>query len=144
MNLTCHLTFPKKRACHASLIKTRYSRGSEFVTVSVTHRFPFFLPYRFLPRSRTLQYPFLSLTVGRAKRTETLILTVCILVFDREPYRTKMETVIRLLLRTAISTLPVLVPYGSRCVSYHKNLQRLSIHRTNFVAVPRTVPHQNW
>ena len=38
------------------------------------------------------------------KRTEPLILTVRFLVFDREPYRTKSGTVIRLLLRIANRT----------------------------------------
>ena len=57
------------------------------------------------------------------KRIEPLILTIRFLVFDREPYRTKKGTVIRLNLRTANRT----------------NLQRLSIHRTNFGAVPRAV-----
>ena len=61
------------------------------------------------------------------KRSEPLILTFRFLVFDRKAYRTKMSTVIRLNLRTANRT----------------NSQRLSIHRTNFAAVPRTDPHQN-
>jgi hypothetical protein len=60
---------------------------------------PFFVLFAvpFFPAIATDTVPFLSLTVGSAKRTEPLILTVLILVFDREPYRTKMETVIRLL-----------------------------------------------
>ena len=41
---------------------------------------------------RTVPFPF---------RTEPLIVTVRFLVFDREPYRTKVGTFIRLLLRTA-------------------------------------------
>ena len=45
-----------------------------------------------------------SLTVRNAKRTEPLILTVRFLVFDREPYRTKIGIFIRLLLRTANRT----------------------------------------
>ena len=89
-----------------------------------------------------------TVLVGSAKRTEPLIVTVRFLVFDREPYRTKMGTIIRLLLRIAnrcaIRTALKLVRYGSRCVPYQTNLQRLSIHRTNFVAVPQTVPHQFW
>ena len=124
-----------------------YNRGSEFVTATVSVPFSVFFTVPFFTASATVTVPFFRLTVRSAKRTEPLIVTVRILVFDREPYRTKMETVIRLLLRTAnrtaIRTAPVLVRYGSRCVPYHKNLQRLSIHRTNFVAVPRSVPHQN-
>jgi hypothetical protein len=61
--------------------------------MSVPHRYPFFLPYRFL-----------RITVKSAKRTEPLIVTVRFLVFDREPYRIKMKTVIHLLLRTVNRT----------------------------------------
>ena len=138
-----------------------FTRFSQLILFNNTVVRPNLAPYRvrtvpfsvfftvpFFTAIATVTVPFFSLTVGSAKRTEPLILTVRVLVFDREPYRTKMETVIRLLLRTAnrtaIRTVPVLVRYGSRCVPYHKNLQHLSIHRTNFVAVPRSVPHQNW
>ena len=38
----------------------------------------------------TVTVPFFSLTVRSVKRTEPLILTVRFLVFDREPYRTKV------------------------------------------------------
>ena len=134
--------------------KEFYNRGSEFVTVSVPYRTvsvpcPYrvrTVPYRvrtvpvtfsvFFYRTvfcaiATVTVPFFSLTVGSAKRTEPLILTVRILVFYREPYRTKMGTVIRLLLRTAnrtairtiqiynvyLYTVPILLRYGSRCGS---------------------------
>ncbi len=98
-----------------------------------------------VPRSRPLPYRFLSLTVGSAKPTEQLILTVRVLVFDREPYRTKMETIMSvpyqfccdtiravyrtlkiynvylytgpIMLRYRIRTAPKLVRYGSRCGS---------------------------
>jgi hypothetical protein len=78
------------------------------VPFSVFYTVPFFTA------SATVTVTFFRLTVGSAKRTEPLILTVRVFVFDREPYRTKMETVIRLLLRTAIRTAPKLVRYGSR------------------------------
>ena len=45
-----------------------------------------------------------SLTVRSVKLIEPSILTVRFLVFDREPYRTKRGTVIRLYLRTANRT----------------------------------------
>ena len=51
------------------------------VPYSVRVCFPFNVPYRFLPRA------FLRL------RTEPLILTFRFIVFDREPYRTKMGAV---------------------------------------------------
>ncbi len=80
--------------------------------------FSVFFTVPFFTAIATVTVPFFSLTVGSAKRTEQLILTVRVLVFDHEPYRTKMETIIRLLLRTAnrtaIRTVPVLVRYGSR------------------------------
>ncbi len=81
---------------------------------------------------RTVSVPFFRLTVRSAKRTEPLIVTVRFLVFDREPYRTKMETVIRLLLRTAIH---VIVPYR---VSYREP------YRTKTGAVRFAVPQHNW
>jgi hypothetical protein len=112
-----------------------YSRGSEFATVpyrvrTVPYRtVPVPCPYRTVPfsvfftvpfftASATVTVPYYRLTVRSAKRTEPLIVTVRFLVFDREPYRTKMETVIRLLLRTA--------------------------NRTSFSAVRIAVPQQNW
>ena len=52
----------------------------------------------------SLSYRFLSPTVRSEKRTESLILTIRILVFDCEPYRTNMGTVSRLLMRTVNST----------------------------------------
>ena len=58
------------------------------------------VPYRTVSEPyRTVSVPFSVFfyrTVLSAKRTEPLILTVRILVFDREPYRTKMGIVIRL------------------------------------------------
>ena len=78
---------------------------------------PFSVFYRERDRFRTVFCPM----VRSAKRTEPLIFTVRILVFDREPYRTKMGTVIRLLLRTAnrtaIRTAPKLVRYGTDTVT---------------------------
>ena len=85
-------------------------------------------PYRVrtVPCPYRTVFRFFYRTVLSAKRTEPLILTVRILVFDREPYCTKMGTVISLLLRTAIHAAPKLV----RCVPYNTNLQRLSVDRT--------------
>ena len=82
-----------------------YSRGFEFVivsyrTVSVLFTVPFFTAIA------TGAVPFFSLTVRSVKRTEPLILTVRFLVFDREQYRTKMNTVNRLILRTANRIAP--------------------------------------
>jgi hypothetical protein len=105
-----------------NLLRKKYEDtvgGNEFAipnricyrTVSVP--FSVFFTVSFFTAIATVSVPFFSLTVGSAKRTEPLIVTVRFLVFDREPYRTKMETVIRLLLRTAIRTAPKLVRYGS-------------------------------
>ena len=63
-----------------------------------------FLTEPFFTASATVTVPFFCQTVRSVKRTEPLILTVRFLVFDPEPYRTKMRTVIRLLLRTANRT----------------------------------------
>ena len=108
------------RVLQKGLQKFQYSRWSEFVIVSV-------------PYSVLFTIPFFSLTFRSVKHTEPLILTVRFLVFGREPYRTKMRTVIRLVLRTtnrtkwgtvirlllgtANRTAPKLVRYGSRCCS---------------------------
>ena len=59
-----------------------------------------FFTVPFFTASATVTVPFFSLTVRSAKRKEPLILTVLFLVFDREPYRNKMGTVIRLVLGT--------------------------------------------
>jgi hypothetical protein len=68
--------------------------ASEFVTVSVP--FSVFFTVPFFTAIATVTVPFFILTVRSAKRTEPLILTVRILVFDLEPYRTKMGTVFML------------------------------------------------
>ena len=57
-------------------------------TVSVP--FSVFFTVPFFTASATVTVPFFSLTVGSVKRTEPSILTVRILIFDREPYRTKV------------------------------------------------------
>ena len=54
----------------------------------------------------TVTVPFFSMMVRSVKRTETLIMTVQFLVFDREPYRTKIGTLTRLVLRTTNRTVP--------------------------------------
>ena len=99
-----------------------YSRGSEFVTVSVPFSVLFTVP--FFTTIATVTVPFFSLTVRSVKRTEPLILTVRFLVFDREPYRTKIGIVIFFLLRTANRTASKWAP--------------LPI----YIWGPRTVPHQ--
>ena len=75
-------------------VKSKYSRESEFVT-----EFKFGL--------HTISFPFsiFSLTVRSVKRTQLfLILTIQFLVFDREQPRTKMGTMILLVMRTANRT----------------------------------------
>ena len=70
----------------------------------------------------------------QAYRTFNFV-TVRFLVFDPEPYRTNMGIVIRLDLGAA---------NGSRCPiinAKRPNSQRLSIHRTDFVAVGIAVPN---
>ena len=90
-----------------------------------------FFTLPFFTASATVTVPFFSLTVSSVKRTEPIIFIIRFLVFDREPYRTKMRTVVRLLLRnanrtkwgtvirfllwTANRTAPKLVRCGSRC-----------------------------
>jgi hypothetical protein len=88
--------------------------------VSVPFSVFFIVP--FFTASATVTVPFFRQTVRSAKRTESLIVTVRFLVFDREPYRTKMETVFRLLLRTAnrtaIRTATVLVSQDLHKISF--------------------------
>ena len=102
------------RICHRYRVRT--------VPFSIFFTVPFFTA------SATVTVPFLCPMVRSAKRAEPLILTVRFLVFDREPYRTKMGTVIRLVLKSANRTLP---NGGPLSVYYCANQ-------------PRCVPHQNW
>ena len=89
-------------------------------TIPCPYRFPFFTA------SATVNVPFFCLTVRSARRTEPLILIVRFLVYDRQPYCTKIGTVIRWSLRTANRTAP--------------NGGPLSVYYWG----PRYVPHQFW
>ena len=96
--------------------------------------FSVFFTVPFFTASATVNVPFFCLTVRSAKRTEPLILTVRFLVSgnrytlvngDREPYRTNMGIINRLVLRTANRTAPNGGPlsvyyWGSRSVP-HQN-----------------------
>ena len=90
-----------------------------------------FFTVPFFTASATFTVPFFSLTARSAKRTEPLILTVRFLVFDREPNRTKMGTVIRLLLRTAT------VRYSTDTVRYSNDTVR---YDTDTVAMKNSDP----
>ncbi len=83
--------------------------------------FRFFLPYRFY-RERDRYRTVFRLTVRSAKRTEPLIVTARVLVFDREPHRDPYCIsfgAVRIAVRFAVLnnkriTVSILVRYGSR------------------------------
>ena len=110
--------FPTLNSWFYPLKLWNYSRRFEFVIVSVPYRtvsVPFSVLFtgQFYTAIATVTVPFFSLTVISGKRTEPLIFTVRLFVFDREPYRTKMGTVNRLTLRTAPHHLAMAVRCGS-------------------------------
>jgi hypothetical protein len=81
--------------------------------------FPFNEPYRFVTEGAIVTLSFFSQTVRSAYRV--INFDRSLLVFDLEPYRTKRGTIIRVLLRFANHTAPImgaitpkLVRYGSQ------------------------------